>query len=382
MTSFFGFFNNIRYKILIMQRILFIVFFIIVMTGCSEVFQPDIENVDSFLVIEGYITTQPGKHTVFLSYSRSYSDRTYFSGVTGADVNVIDENGNQVHYYHSGNGVYTANITDDNAAKIGSAYYLEVVTEDGAVFRSTPQLVVPSSEVKRLSCKYDRRTLLTEDAYGDAIEQEFSVMVLNIETNGILSSDNYYLYGYEAYLQCHNFFRDGRGMIYDEFHHALLSTYYSRNIHTVNADEFGNFQVRNDELMYITLNDLRDYDPFNPDSAELDEKRFEGLLIKLSQSSLSPDAYSFYRDAEEQLEAEGRLFDPSYTQLIGNIECVSEVKQEVLGVFYAADVSDYHAYLYINESNESYSIEIDSFPEFLFDTCTGIMPEDWIRPPI
>ena len=365
-----------------MQRILFIVFFLIVIVGCSEVFQPEIENVDSFLVIEGCITTQPGEHTVFLSYSRSYADQPYFSVITGADVNVIDENGNQVHYYPSGNGVYTANITADNAAKIGSSYYLEVVTEDGTIFRSTPQLVVPSPEVKRLSCQYDRRTLLTEDAYGDIIEKEFGVMVLNIETTGTLSSDNYYLYSHEAYLQCHNYFRDSRGMIYEEYHHLLLSAYYSRNIHTVNADEFGNFQVRNDELMYITLNDLRDYEPYNPDSAVLDKKRFEGLLVKLSQNSLSPDAYSFYRDAEEQLESEGRLFDPTYTQLIGNIECVSETKQGVIGVFYAADVSEHYAYLYINESNASYSIEIDSFPDFLLDTSVGAMPEDWIRPPI
>ena len=350
------------------------------MTGCSEVFQPDIENVDSFLSIEGSITTQPGEHIVWVAYSRSYNEWPYFTGVTGAEVNVKDGNGNKIHYDHAGNGKYIANITADNAAKVGSTYYLEVETENGAVFRSTPQLVVPSPEVKRLSCKFERRILLTENTYGDVLERKFPVMVLDIETNGILPSDNYYLYGYEAYLQCHNYFKTELGLL-ETYHHLQLSSYYSSNIHTVNADEFNDFQVRNDELMYINLNDLRDYDPYNPYGLVLSFKIFEGLLIKLSQYSLSADAYIFYRDAEKQLEAEGRLFDPSYTQLVGNITCDSEPEEKVKGIFYAADVSNYYAYMYIGEGNRAYSLEIDSFPELFLLTDVWQMPEDWIRPP-
>ena len=363
-----------------MLRISLIVFFLIVMTGCSEVFQPDIESVDSFLSIEGSVTTQPGEYTVQIAYSRSYNEWPYFTGLTGAEVNVKDENGNRIHYNHIGNGTYIANITADNTAKVGSTYYLEVETEDGTVFRSTPQLIVPSPEILKFSCSYDRRIILSENVYGDALERKFPVMVLDIETDGILSSDNYYLYGYEAYLQCHNCFKTDQGYC-ENYHHLPLTSYYSSNIHTVNADEFNDFQVRNDELMYINLNDLRNYDPYNPDSLELVLQLFEGLLIKLSQYSLSADAYIFYRDAEKQLEAEGRLFDPSYTQLVGNITCDSEPEENIKGVFYAADVSNYYAYMYIGEGNRAFSLEIDSFPELFLNTDVSRMPEDWISPP-
>ena len=364
-----------------MQRIFFIVFFIIVMAGCSEVFQPDIENADSFLSIQGSITTQLGKQTVLLTYSRSYNEQPYFTGVTGAEVNVIDENSNRIHYNEAGNGKYIANITADNAAKVGSTYYLEVETEDGAVFRSTPQLIVPSPEILKFSCGFDRRTILNENTYGDIIEQEYPVMVLIIETEGILPSDNYYMYDYKAYEQCHDFYQDDNGMYHEFYYHQLLSGKYSDNIHTVNADEFGDFHVRNDELMYIILDDLRNYDTLYPVTGVSLSTRFEGLLIKLNQYSLSSDAYTFYHDVEEQLAAEGTLFDPAYTQLAGNIKCVSEPEQKVIGVFTASDVSDYYAYMYISTSNRYFSTQIDSFPELWLDTYSTYKPNDWINPP-
>lgn len=380
-TVSFGFFNNSQRKYLTLQRILLMISLFVVITGCSEIFQPEVEYTESFLAVEGSITTKPGEHIVLLSFSRSYNEKDYFTGLEGADVSVVDENGNRVHYDDVDNGIYRAYITAENAAKIGSTYYLEIVTGDGVVFRSTPQLVVSSPEVKRLYCEYDARFILSENSYGDVIEQEYPVITLKIDIDGILPSDNYYLYNHKAYLQCHNYFIDELGMIYEKFHHLSLSSRYSGNIHTINADEYGNFSVRNDEYMYITLEDLRNYDPYNPDSAELDRKRFEGLLIKLNQYSLSPDAYTFYRDVEEQLDAEGRLFDPSFTQLTGNIQCVSEEEQKVIGVFYAADISDYYACLYINSRNQTYSTQIDSFPELLLDTSSSSMPDDWIRTP-
>ena len=363
-----------------MQRLLFILSLMVFIVGCSEVYMPDIDFVDAYLTIEGSISTQPGDHYVLLSYSRSYNERPYYSGKSGADVNVIDDEGNRIHYEDMGGGIYKADITENNAAQVGSSYYLEVVTEEGTVFRSAPQLVVPCPDIDRLYCKYDNKTILTENVYGDILEQNFPVITLKIETTGILPSDNFYFYQYIAYEEHHSYLRYLISE-YQIYRHRRLSAKYSNIIHTVNADEFGNFKVRDDELMYIEIADLRNYEPIFPDSFTLTNTRFEGLLFKLSQYSLSSDAYTFYRDAEDQLNAEGRLFDPAFTQITGNIECVSEPVEKVKGVFYAADVSDYYAYMHINTSEQTYSKKLDSFPELWLDTCSWGAPDDWIRPP-
>jgi len=46
--------------------------------GCSEVYEPDIEQVDPFLSIEGYISSVPGTQYVYIRQSKPYNDRPLF----------------------------------------------------------------------------------------------------------------------------------------------------------------------------------------------------------------------------------------------------------------------------------------------------------------
>jgi len=363
-----------------MTRILFIITGLIFLVGCSEVYEPDIERVDPFLNIEGYISTKPGLQYVYIRYSRSYNDRPYFTGESGATVFVTDNNGNRNNYEDFGNGVYRLELTEENVAEIGSSYTLEVITRDGTIYRSTPQQVVPSPEIHDLYCEFDRQTILTENTYGEAFEQEYEGINLILETNGILTSDNYYLYHYIGYEEHHSMIRYDVSE-FNIYRHRRLSGKYFNIIHTVNADEFGNFEVRNDKLMFIITDDMTNYNPIIPDTFSVTGTQFEGLLFKLEQSSLSSDAYTYYRDAERQLEAEGRLFDPTLAQVTGNIQCISNPDEKVIGVFYAADVSDYYTYMFVDYEGQTYTDRLDSFPELWLDTCSWGIPDDWISPP-
>jgi hypothetical protein len=133
--------------------------------------------------------------------------------------------------------------------------------------------------------------------------------------------------------------------------------------------------------MFIITEDMTNYIPVYPDTLTLIGTYFEGLLFNLRQLSLSPDAYAYYRDAEKQLEAEGRLFDPAYVQPSGNIECISDPERKVIGVFSASDVNECFVYMYVNYNGRTYTNRIDSFPELWLDTCSYGMPDSWIKPP-
>ncbi len=365
-----------------MRKISYTVLIMTLLTACSEVFNPDINYTEPFLCIQGVLGTKPGTYYVYLNLSRSYNERPYFEGQTDAGVYVIGENGDRISYEELGRGSYSTVITEGNAPEIGNSYYLEVITSDGSVFRSTPQTIVPSPEIKKLYCKADQKTILTENLYGEAYEKEFRGMTLLVETNGILPSDNFYFYRYSAYEEHRSVLQHIKWYyITDIYRHRPLSAKYSNIIHTVNADEYGDLKVRGDELMFIIADDMRNYEPIYPDTFNFISTRFEGLMFKLYQYSISSDAYRYFRDVEDQLDAEGRLFDAAYAQVTGNIECITDPDRKVIGVFYASDISEYIAYLYINNFNRTYSQKLDSFPELWLDTCSWEMPEDWIKPP-
>jgi hypothetical protein len=135
-------------------------------------------------------------------------------------------------------------------------------------------------------------------------------------------------------------------------------------------------------MLFISKKDMSDYiQPFDTIWYTLVNNWFDGLLFKLEQLSISDNAYSFWRDAELQLEADGRLFDPVASQLKGNIRCITDSTKEVIGIFNASHVSERYAYLYINYENKTTSLDIDGFPTLYLDTCSWIRPDDWIRRP-
>ena len=90
-----------------MKKILYTVIILVLTVGCQKVFEPEIENVDPFLVVEGRITTEWGWQYIFLNKSVGYREYPYFDGVPGATVYIEDEEGNNTYFEDNGNGIYS-----------------------------------------------------------------------------------------------------------------------------------------------------------------------------------------------------------------------------------------------------------------------------------
>ncbi|MBN2522731.1 MAG: DUF4249 family protein [Bacteroidales bacterium] len=366
-----------------MRNYIVIVLSAIVLTGCQEVYVPEIEDPEPVIMIEGMFTSLPENHLVKITYTRSFNERPYYDYVDNARVEIEDDLGTIIPFDYYGVGIY---ITDTNhiyQAEIGRTYVLRIVTPEGDVFESTPQTVIESPELSKLTCRYDQETILTENVNGDVYEIKMGGIDIFCETSGILPFHNYYFYRWDAYIQNVTVVTDPMGMSYFYFYrHNRISRKYRDVIKTGNADDYADYNIRNREMVFITTEDMSNYvQPFPDTMYVLLDSRFEGLLFRLEQLSISDDAYSFWREAELQLEAEGRLFDPVASQLKGNIKCVSDSTKNTIGVFSASHASLKYAYFYIDYRNLTTSIDIDSFPQLYLDTCHWGMPDDWIRVP-
>ncbi|MBN1596691.1 MAG: DUF4249 domain-containing protein [Bacteroidales bacterium] len=364
-------------------KIIFSVIVILVTFSCYDVTLPDIDETDPYLVVEGKITTNSTVHSVHLCNSRSFDYGFVFPAVSNAFVQVYDNEGNSVIFHESDfEGWYYTDPKDEFRAEIGKTYTLHIVIE-GVVYESIPQTVVESAEIKNIYCEYDRETFVTEDAYGDPWPITNDGINIIAETDGILPHSNFYLYSWLGFEQHHSVLDYGGPNFLHLYCHRRLHAKYQGGLVTGNADEYGNYEMRNKKILFIVTDDMLDFIPGAADSMELISTQFQGLFFELNQWSLSADAFEFYKGAEEQLNAGGRLFDPAISQLTGNIFCKSDLTMNVLGVFYAADISVKHAYLYINLENETYSELIDGFPNLYLDSCyVGSRPQDWYVPPI
>jgi hypothetical protein len=363
-----------------MKKYLNIIIAAVILISCQEVFVPDVEDVEPFLIVEGSISTIPGPHTVLISFSSRFQHNLIFKPVNSATVYVEDDLDQRTYFYRIANGVYRTDTADSFAANIGQSYILTIETDDGNIFKSNPQTVVACPEITSLYCNHGVEKILTENAYGEAIEIPFDGIRIYTGTDGILPYNNFYFYKYSAYEQHKTGIEVGMNTIY-LYGHRRLSGKYSNYLLVGNADEFGDFALRYKKILFIAKDDMINYDPPIPESIEIVTTRFEGLIFKLQQYSLSPDAYEFWHDAETQLEAKGRLFDPVSPQLHGNIHCVSDTTQKIVGIFSASAVTEKLAYFYINYRNRTITRDVESMPELFLDTLHMGIPDDWISPP-
>ena len=366
-----------------MKKVLYIIVMLVLTVGCQRVFEPEITEVDPFLVIEGRISTETGKQYIFLHNSAGYREYPIFRGVPGALVRIEDAEGNITPFIDKGTGTYEYDFSEDDHPEVGDTYTLKITSSEGDEYASTPQTIVPSPTISSMFCNYELSSFLTEDAYGAPVEQVFDGIDIIHETIGLLPSNNMYIYDYMAYEQHRSTVKMDSNAInsYNIYRHRRLSYKYANIIHAVNADEFGQNRVRNEKLMFISRFDMVNYNPVVPDTFMVLNTFFEGLLFKLKQYSLSADAYNYYALVEDQLEAEGRMFDPASPQVTGNITCITDSSKTVVGVFSACDVAVRYNYFHVNSRGLTDSRKLDGFPELWLDTCSWRKPDTWIRPP-
>lgn len=365
------------------RNIGFVFLLILISPACQEVYIPEIDDVEPFMVVEGYISTVAGDNKVELSRSKSYSTGVYNTErVSDARVEIyIQEQGDVIPFTETSRGTYrTTGNYSDFAAETGETYILVVETADGEVYESTPQTVVTSPEIDQLYCEYNEETMLTENENGDAIDVHHEGIDINTGTTGQLATDNYYFYKWTAIEQHREYYTNGPTEV-TNYRYRRLSSFYSNIIKTGNADVFANNRLLDETVVFLAKHYFYElYDP--PEEYDYYITDFQGMLFRLRQYSLSPGAYEFWRNAEKQLDAEGTLFDPLSPQLNGNFECTSDPSKKVLGIFHASDVAERYAYFYLNPFGKTASMEISGFPEpIFFDSLYTASPEGWIRPP-
>ncbi len=69
--------------------------FVIMLSSCESVIEPDLHDAPSQMVIEGIITNEDTIHLVLISMSTSFTANSEFIGVEGAIVELTDETENQ-----------------------------------------------------------------------------------------------------------------------------------------------------------------------------------------------------------------------------------------------------------------------------------------------
>ncbi|MEM6317099.1 MAG: DUF4249 domain-containing protein [Bacteroidota bacterium] len=99
-------------------------------SSCEDEIRPELEEAPNIMSIDAWINNKPGQQVIKVQQTQPYFDNSFPTGLTGATVQVIDENQQVFDFVETeaGNYVWTP-AGDETFGQIGLAYELNIEHE-------------------------------------------------------------------------------------------------------------------------------------------------------------------------------------------------------------------------------------------------------------
>jgi len=290
--------------------------------SCIEPFQPEIEERQDMLVINGRVTDKPGWHFVEISRSSAYNDPGFIP-VKGCVVRVEDQNGRGVTYSEDQPGTYKADL-DESFLGINNAYKLYVYTQNGEEYQSDYDSLLSCPPIDSLWYEIDLPVSDDPDiTFLGGVQFHVDIRGEKGDSRNLLwNLEETYKYPSDYFIQY--LWENDSVYEFDPPADSLAQCYIGGPISEIYTASTKN----------LVTNQLNKF-PLNYVSAWGPRLRYEyGLLV--SQYSLSDEAYLYWEKIGDLTDEEGSLYEKQPANAHGNIYNVNHQEEQVLGYFYAS----------------------------------------------
>lgn len=339
----------------------FLIISILLIVGCKQIYDPDIENNISALVIQGLMTNE-GEITVKITKAVSYDTIDNRISIKDAQVSVIDDLGTIYNLTQDGSGSY---ITSGIHNWEGRLYRLKVITADGNVYESSPQSMPRTYDQDSIYASSITRDILVPSVSGGYISSQES----GIETYVDLNSGDVELPKCRYDIRVTVLYTDTMGT-------PPVTIFYWKTFNP-NKDLNVTSSKFDKSTGMISKHPLCFYKPKISVYDEKPDLVLAGFIMAVKKYNLSRDAHQYYINIINQQQAAGKIFDPTPSQILGNIQCTSNPDKLVFGFFEVSNVENLY-YRYVNTPRGLLLVAKDGFPELTDEgEKIGIPPLFW-----
>jgi hypothetical protein len=299
--------------------------------SCISQFTPDIVTQDRYLTVDGLITDSDMRYQVKLTLSRPLEETAPEAPAKGASVSVVDGGGHSWQFTETKPGIYMSDSTLFRGVA-GETYTL-LIAHDGKQYESSPCLLRAAPPVDTLTHEiYDREI----NAAGDK-ETVVRVALHTVDPDG---ESHYFrwtfLETWEIRLTFNLLSYEKRVCWTSEESHAIL-------VATTEA-------LSEDRISDFTMT------VFNNET-DRGQNRYSMLV---NQYSISREEYEFWDNVKRVSESTGGLYDVIPAAVPGNVKCISDPAELVLGYFSVSGISNKRIFI----KNPLY------VPDLYIDKCT------------
>ena len=305
----------------------------LLVAGCKQIYDPQVEAKNiRLLVVEGFLNSGQGPTTIRLSRTINLKD-TAIKPEPGAQVNVEGENGSNFTLNGNANGEYSiAQLILDNNVK----YRLHIKTTNGKEYASDFTSVKYTPPIDSITW-----------------QRENGGLRLYVNAHDPQNATRFYQWKYEetwefhsAYYSSLKYIRDNTnrviGLVYRYPDHSVDTTIY-KCWKTANSSAIilGSTEKLTTDVIYLPVHYIE------PNS----EKLSVLYSLNLKQYALSQGEYLFLQKMKKNTEQVGTLFDPQPSELSGNIHCLTDPNEIVIGYVGITQEQTKRIFIYNNQVN-------------------------------
>ena len=290
--------------------------------GCKEPYDiPVTSSQQQVLVVEGALSSS-GISTIMLSRTYSLDDTARLPPVTGALLTVEGKDNSIDYFAQAGNGRYTAQLD----LQTGQEYLLRIKTPDGKEYVSDYVIPIETPAIDSVSWKR------TDDG-----------LTIFVNTHDASNGTRYYRWAFEETWEL-------RSGVYSTYKY-IDGQIFPRNM----VDDDVSVCWRNNSSTKLLLgssaqlqSDVIFEQPLQTILSGADRLSVRySILVK--QFALDKQAYEYLKLMKTNTESLGTVFDPQPSEIKGNIHCVTNPEEPVVGYLTASETKEQRIFIAARE---------------------------------
>lgn len=286
--------------------------------ACIEPYDPPLDNSDiNLLVVDGFLNASDGVATVSLSRTQPVKDEEEAPRETGAQVFIQDGSQNLFPLFEIQTGVYQGTLPDMHSEE----QYSLIIVSKGQEYASDYITIVETPEIDSI----------TWSIKNDGVE-------FYVNTHDPSNESRFYRWKYSETYEYNSDFNSilkfGEDEIVarppSESIFTCWKTNQSTGILVGSTKHLEQSIVSRFPITFVPQGDIR-------------IRVCYSLLVE--QQALTEDAYEYWLNLEKSTEHLGGLFDPLPSEVSGNIHCLSNPSETVIGYFGAGMLRESRMFL-------------------------------------
>jgi len=333
---------------------------VLVSLNCKEEFEIETQGFESVLVVEGTITNQLKYHKIKLSRTFLLESNEQILE-NNASVIVFDDQQNNYTFTQNTEGTYVSDI--EFQAEPNVSYTLEITTENGKQYTSTPTMLTPTSQINNLY------PLLIEDNVEILVDSD------NTSTNA-----SYFRYEYQETYKVITPHPSIANMDIVNYNDTVAGDITYDIIVTPNLDQTETcFQTKNSlDIIQTTTSELEDNIVLRFPVKKI--STLNGIIrdrysILVKQYVQDIEAYTYYKTINTLGNIGSILSESQPGFAMGNVSSTVSTEEKIIGFFEVSSYSEKRIFLDYSDFNISR-------PEYLYECNTDTLDYRDNFPPI